>query len=118
MKKLLLILFLLASVISKAQQSDYATLAENPKVSLVPNKIDLHMSKYNDKMNTGKGFVFAGAFLYAVSAGIVQANSKNQNLGMAIATIGGTFQMYGFLNIVTARRHLKMAWAAEKTAVR
>lgn len=116
MKKLLPI-FLFACLSATAQKSDYAIATEN-KVSLVPDKVDLHMKKYEDQMRTGKGFLFTGSAIIAIAGGIVIANDKNQNLGMATGMIGGVFQLFGFFNIADARRHLKKAWAAERIATR
>lgn len=118
MKELLLIILASASLSVYSQKSDYALVSDIEKVSLVPNKVDLHLSKYEDQYKTGKAFIVTGAAIYALSAGIVIANDKNLRLGMATGVIGGAFQLFGFINLVDARRHQKKAWAAERTATR
>lgn len=118
MRKLLLAGAILFSLASQAQKSDYAIASEAAKVSIIPNKVDLHMEKYEDQMRTGKAFLWTGAAIYTLAAGVIAMNDKNRDLGMATGVIGGAFQVFGFINIADARRHLKKAWAADRTAVR
>lgn len=118
MRKLLLAGAILFSLQSLAQRSDYAQATDTLKVSLIPDKVDLHMEKYKDQYQMGKAFLWSGAAIYAIAGGIVAMNDKNLDLGMATGMIGGAFQLFGFINIADSRRHLQKAWAAERTAIR
>lgn len=117
MKKLFTFLFLV-SFYASAQRADYSVETQYSNVSLVPNPVDLHLNKYEDQYKTGKAFLWTGAVIHAVSAGIVAMNDKNPKLGMATGIIGGAFQLFGFINIVDSHRHQKKAWAAERTAIK
>lgn len=110
MRKLVLVIFAALSLSATAQRTE--------KVSLVPDKVELHLSKYKDQYQTGKAFMIAGSAIQALAAGIVIANDKNTDLAMATGFIGGVFQMYGFFTVATSHRHQKKAWAAERTAIR
>lgn len=76
-------------------------------------KIDLRLSKYDEQVETGKAFFYAGLIGEGLSSLLLINNTKdNMQYAQSIGVIAGTFTIYGFFNLLDSPRHIKDAYTA------
>lgn len=102
MKKLTLALIFISHLCS-AQYKD-SVKASDMKV----DRIELHLAKYDQQLQTGKAFFYTGGAIMAAGSAFLLSNSPDKiNIASAIGAIGGAFTVYGFFTIADSNRHRK-----------